>query len=76
MKYTYPSALGNAVSEHIWLWGPISKILGEVHEQTNKQTEATTLYIYIVGARQSLRVPDTSGMPSTGLKDKVTNVFG
>ena len=44
MKYTYPSTLGNVISEYIWLWGSISKTLG-VHEQTNKQTETTTLYI-------------------------------
>ena len=30
MKYTYPDIMGHAVSEYIWLWGFISKILGVV----------------------------------------------
>ena len=39
MKYTYPSALGHVVSEYIWLWGCISKTVGGVREQTDKQTD-------------------------------------
>ena len=51
MKCTYPSTLGNVVSEYIWLWGSISKILRGIREQTNRQTEATTLYILICRKR-------------------------
>ena len=48
MKNTYPNTLDNVVSECIWLRGSISKTLGGVREQTNKLTEATTLYtVYI-----------------------------
>ena len=43
MRYTYPSNLSHVVSEYIWLCGSISKILGGVCEQTDRQTEATTL---------------------------------
>ena len=43
MKCAYPSTLGHVVSEYIWLWGSISKTLGGVREQTNRQTGGTTL---------------------------------
>ena len=38
MKYIYPSTLGHVVSEYIGLWWSISKTLGGVREQTNRQT--------------------------------------
>ena len=37
MKYTYPSTLGHVVSESIWLWESVSKTLGGVREQTDRQ---------------------------------------
>ena len=50
MKYTYPSTLGDVVSEYIWLWGSISKTLGGVYEQTNTDRS----YNFIIVERKKI----------------------
>ena len=47
MKYIYPSTLGHVVSEYIWLWGSISKTLGGVLEQTDRQTDRSYNFIIV-----------------------------
>ena len=47
IKYTYPSTLGHVVSEYIWLWGSISKTLGGVREQTDRQTDRSYNFIIV-----------------------------
>ena len=57
MSYTYPSSLGHGLSEYIWLWESISKSLGGVREQTNKQTDRQDYNFIILDIYMNERNP-------------------